>query len=413
MYSTNEEQLQEIEYLTKQVELLRQMNDQHAKVFEQLDVAARELEEGNQRLVQDNRLAQQKIQGLTETIEGLQTHMDNLQSQVEELKTAQVERNKKELEHRRSLGAQSMSCLKELYDLHHDRYPATDLCVNGLWFPRGSFYNSSRRQDPEEEEAALKHSIQTLQSQIAVERSRREATEREIELMTIENRSLEQRLALLAGCRARQKELEVEVEQLRLLWRADCANSARKPDQLLVPDTVFFGSEEIPSQEPSEAEERTENVEEQNRYSRQRCNSDSAVRAANPEDIRRRHEQLCIRRAEAVKQRGISLLNEVDAQYSALQVKYDELLRRCQQVATDGLNHKAVQTTTNPSSSSRTHRRLSSSAAQSALSVVLDDSQQPEYKALFKEIFTCIQKTKEDLSENRRPVSDRCLQSSA
>ena len=49
------------QYLTKQVDLLRQMNDQHAKVYEQLDVAARDLEQGNQRLVQDNRQAQQKI----------------------------------------------------------------------------------------------------------------------------------------------------------------------------------------------------------------------------------------------------------------------------------------------------------------------------------------------------------------
>lgn len=49
------------QYLTKQVDLLRQMNDQHAKVYEQLDMAARDLEQGNQRLVQDNRMAQQKI----------------------------------------------------------------------------------------------------------------------------------------------------------------------------------------------------------------------------------------------------------------------------------------------------------------------------------------------------------------
>ncbi|KAI4539494.1 hypothetical protein MG293_010886 [Ovis ammon polii] len=33
MYTTNQEQLQETEYLTKQVELLRQMNEQHAKHF--------------------------------------------------------------------------------------------------------------------------------------------------------------------------------------------------------------------------------------------------------------------------------------------------------------------------------------------------------------------------------------------
>lgn len=52
------------QYLSKQVELLRQMNDQHTKVYEQLDVAARDLEQNNQRLVQDNRLAQHKIHRL-------------------------------------------------------------------------------------------------------------------------------------------------------------------------------------------------------------------------------------------------------------------------------------------------------------------------------------------------------------
>lgn len=69
-------------------------------------------------------------------------------------------------------------------------------------------------------------------------------------------------------------------------------------------------------------EEKTETEEEQRKYTRQRCNSDSFLRAMNTDEIRRGHEQMCIRRAEAVKQRGISLLNEVDAQYSALQVVY-------------------------------------------------------------------------------------------
>lgn len=50
-----------LQYLTKQVDLLRQMNEQHARVYEQLDTVAKDLEQGNQRLVQDNRLAQQKI----------------------------------------------------------------------------------------------------------------------------------------------------------------------------------------------------------------------------------------------------------------------------------------------------------------------------------------------------------------
>ncbi|XP_026180885.1 cerebellar degeneration-related protein 2 [Mastacembelus armatus] len=413
MYSTNQEQLQEIEYLTKQVDVLRQMNDQHAKMYEQLDVAARDLEQGNQRLMQGNRLAQKKICSLTETIEGLQTHMEDLQTQVEELKTAQADREKREqAEQRRNLGAHSVSCLRELYDLHYDRYQThNSLQVDGLWSPQGSFYHRERCHDPEEEKLVLQHSIQTLQSQISAERTRREAAERDSELTAQENRALEQRLALLAGCRARQKELESEVEQLQLLWRADCANSVKRQDQLLLLDTVFFASEEKPSLEQSETEEPLENAEEQRRYSWQRCNSDSALKATNPDEIGRDHEQLCIRRAEAVKQRGISLLNEVDAQYSALQVKYDELLRRCQQT-TDELSHKAVQTSNSPFTSIQTRRRLSSSAL-SNLTVVLEDGQQPEYKVLFKEIFTCIQKTKEDLSENRRPVRGSDSQGSA
>lgn len=52
-----------LQYLTKQVDLLRQVNDQHAKVYEQLDVSSRELEQSNHKLVLDNRAAQQKIQG--------------------------------------------------------------------------------------------------------------------------------------------------------------------------------------------------------------------------------------------------------------------------------------------------------------------------------------------------------------
>lgn len=103
--------------------------------------------------------------------------------------------------------------------------------------------------------------------------------------------------------------------------------SVRRPEQLLLPDTVFFASDEKPSpgqSDDTEEKEKVEKDEERRRHSRQRSNSDSFLKMTNPDDIRRGHEQLCIRRAEAVKQRGISLLNEVDAQYSALQVLYSK-----------------------------------------------------------------------------------------
>lgn len=94
--------------------------------------------------------------------------------------------------------------------------------MDGLWSPYGSFQDRKKQPDPEEENAALQRSIQTLQSQIAAERSRREAAEREMELTARENSTLEQQLVQLSGYQARQKELEAEVEQLQLLWRADC-----------------------------------------------------------------------------------------------------------------------------------------------------------------------------------------------
>lgn len=392
MYSTNQEQLQEIEYLTKQVELLRQMNDQHAKVYEQLDVAARELEKSNHSLVLDNRNAQGKIQSLTETIDSLQSHMESLQKQVDELKLAQCERSRKErAEARRGLAAQSVSCLKELYDLHQDmRLSSESLSSERSW------QGLETRQMVEEENESLQTALQTLQAQLVTERERREAAERVAELTDQENRVLEERAVLLEGARRRQAELEAEVEELRQLWRSE-APSTRPPDALL-PDSVFFPSEEKAGQGEEEEKDEEEAAQVQER---RRCSSESHIRGTWAEELRRGHDRTCVRRTEghsqAVRQRGISLLNEVDAQYSALQIKYEELLRRCQRGA-DGLSHKAVQTPASRRSSS-VATVTASTSSETGCSV--DDLQQPEYKALFKEIFTCIQKTKADLSENR------------
>ncbi|XP_077412523.1 cerebellar degeneration-related protein 2 [Vanacampus margaritifer] len=387
MYSTNQEQLLEIEYLAKQVELLRHMNEQHAKVYEQLDLSTRDLERANKKLVHDDRLAQNKIDSLTEFIDGLETHVEGLQKQLEALMSAQSERNKQE--QRRNLGAQSVSCLQELYDLHQDRCVLNKRRqIEGVRPPQGFVYDRDRRQDPGEEHEILLRSVHTLQGQLAAEKSRREAAERESELTADDKRGLERRLHVLAGCRARQTELEARVEQLRLVWRAD--RMSRKPDQLLLPDAVFFTSEDKLQEGQVESEELAEEPTEDQKKELQRQAFNGTVNASDD------HDKMCVRRAQVVKQRGILLLNEVDAQYNALQVKYDELLQRCQQT-TAGLTHRSVQTSCSPSVSIRPRPRRLSGSAKEPSTV----SEEPEYKVLFKEIFTCIQKTKEDLHENR------------
>ncbi|XP_048869333.1 cerebellar degeneration-related protein 2-like isoform X2 [Brienomyrus brachyistius] len=373
LYTTNQEQLQEIE-----VDLLRQMNEQHAKLYEQLDVTARELEKGNQRLGLDNRLAQQKIESLTETIDGLHAQVEELQTQVEELKGVPSGCLEQQ---RRALGTQSVSCLEELYGMH--RYSSCDQAhVQGTLLAK-------------EENASLKRSMQTLQTQLGAEQRRRAEVEREAEHLAQEVGELERRLAELEGSQARVRELEAEVQELRELWRADGGGSSR--EERLLPDSVFFELGEGPS--PVEEDE-LKGASQRGRHVLIRQASESFLKGGAGEEFRLGHERMCIRRAEVVKERGISLLNEVDAQYSALQLKYDELLRHCQQ-GSEQCNHKAVQTP-----ASRPGSRPSGEEPSSQASVPEADGQQPEYKALFQELFSCIQKTKEDLSENKAKLSE-------
>lgn len=100
-----------LQYLTKQVELLRQVNEQHAKVYEQLDVSARELEQHNHKLLLDKRAAQHKVQSLVETVELLQAQVEELQRQLEELKLSPP---RQQGERRAARAARSESCLQEL-----------------------------------------------------------------------------------------------------------------------------------------------------------------------------------------------------------------------------------------------------------------------------------------------------------
>ncbi|XP_012720880.2 cerebellar degeneration-related protein 2 [Fundulus heteroclitus] len=369
MYTTNQEQLQEIEYLTKQVDLLRQVNDQHAKVYEQLDVSARELEQSNQKLALDNRTAQMKIHGLMETVELLQTQVEELQLHVEELKLTSSQSQRSACgEKWPPRGTRSVSCLQELQNAH--RYdPDPD--------ERSDDPDVSAASWREEAQAALQQSLRALQTQFAAERARREEAETEAELLARENAALEQQLARMEGCQARVSELEQEAEELRQLWKSQSSSRSAESDVIrgLLPHSLLLNPEEEHDGEPAAAKSPAV---------LKRWASERLMKAAQAPGSPSRiydHECSCVRRPEVVKYRGISLLNEVDAQYSALQVKYDELLRRC----------------------SRQEDLRSPAPAEAEDGG--DDFHQPEYKELFREIFSRIQKTKEDLSENRGGAS--------
>ncbi|XP_036682208.1 cerebellar degeneration-related protein 2 isoform X2 [Balaenoptera musculus] len=338
MYTTNQEQLQEIEYLTKQVELLRQMNEQHAKVYEQLDVTARELEETNQKLVADSKASQQKI-----------------------------------LRH-------------FVYD-HVFAEKITSL--------------QSQQSPDEEENEHLKKTVTMLQAQLSLERQKRAAVEEECGLVLKENSELQRQLGAADACRARALELEAEVAGMRQMLQSEhpFVNGVEK----LVPDSLF-----VPVKEPSQSllDEMLLTVPEAHRKPLKRSSSETVLSSLAGGDIVKGHEETCIRRAKAVKQRGVSLLHEVDTQYSALKVKYEELLKKCQQEE-DSLSHKAVQTSRAKDPAAVSAQPEPGTLGWEPASVTPEPisspttSTPPEYKVLFKEIFSCIKKTKQEIDEQR------------
>ncbi|XP_045426225.1 cerebellar degeneration-related protein 2 isoform X2 [Pipistrellus kuhlii] len=361
------------------------MNEQHAKVYEQLDVTARELEETNQKLVADSKASQQKILSLTETIECLQANIDHLQSQVEELKSSGQGRRSQGKHGQKS--APSFAGLKELYDLRQH-------FVYDHVFAEKITSLPSQPSPDEEENKHLKKAVRTLQAQLSLERQRRVALEEEYGLVLKENNELEQQLGATDAYRARALELEAEVTEMRQVLQSErpFMNGVEK----LVPDSLL-----VPFKEPGQSllEEMLMTVPEAQRRPLKRSSSETVLSSLAGGDIVKGHEETCIRRAKAVKQRGVSLLQEVDTQYSALKAKYEELLKKCQQQEGDLLSHKAVQTARAPARDPAARDPLATGASEPAGSPT--STPPPEYKALFKEIFSCIQKTKQEIDEQR------------
>lgn len=196
-------------------------------------------------------------------------------------------------------------------------------------------------------------------------------------------------LLLLETHQARVAELEAEVEELRLLWKSEASSRSARSDVVhsLLPLSKLLNSGSYMDGDGEAARSPAPPVG-FNHEGHPPLDPDPSVRIYD-------HECSCVRRAEVVKYRGISLLSEVDAQYSALQAKYDALLQHC---------HLWPQGEAQGDAHSRRSIGTAAGCPNAASATALDfddDFHQPEYKELFREIFSRIQKTKEDLIENR------------
>ncbi|KAM6957401.1 LOW QUALITY PROTEIN: cerebellar degeneration-related protein 2-like [Aplochiton taeniatus] len=427
MYIDNEEQVLEIEYLSKQQELLREMNEQHAKVYEQLDVTARELEITNEKLVLESKASQQKIDRLTGIMEVLQNQVDTLTTHVEELRTLEELRVRRDKRERRKT-VHSFPCLKELCTA--PKYEDGFLLANP-----GSI-DLAERQPLDLENERLRDVVCALRSTMADERARREAAERECAAMLQEFERLEQRLLGAEGCQLRVQELEAELEEMQQLRRSRlCLLGSMEQDGL--EQTLLNHTPETDTPEDAvRLEARQEGAPgepgepgQQGGPVRKSC-SDTALNAISARDASGRRQGSYASTPTAVRKRGMSILREVDEQYHALLEKYEELLGKCRRHE-ESLCHAGVQTSRpvsrDPSmkecsiaSSAPTMGSCAAAAGPStppqapstpeALEGISRHVEQvdkrlgqntPEYKALFKEIFSRLQKTKSEVNSTK------------
>ncbi|XP_047213772.1 cerebellar degeneration-related protein 2-like [Girardinichthys multiradiatus] len=416
MYINNEEQVHEIEYLSKQLEMLREMNEQHAKVYEQLDVTARELEITNEKLVLESKASQQKTDRLTGTMETLQSQVDSLTARVEELRTLEelkVHREKKE----RRMTVHSFPCLKELCTA--PRYEDGFLLANP-----GSL-DLVEQQPLDEENDHLRDIVSSLHSAMASERSRRESVERECAAVLQEFEQLGQRLLGAEGCKLRVQKLEAELLEMQQLRKSRVCLIGDMEDGL---ETLLSNGPETDTPEEETGQE--DGGEGGNGGAggpgqqgggpvRKSC-SDTALNTISAVSGRRQGGYP--HHGNGERKRGMSILREVDEQYHALLEKYEELLGKCRRHE-ETLCHAGVQTSrpvsrdpsmkeyslisAEPSTSGAGVTPPQTPSTPEALEGISRQVEQvdkrlsqntPEYKTLFKEIFSRLQKTKRDMN---------------
>ncbi|XP_034047112.1 cerebellar degeneration-related protein 2-like [Thalassophryne amazonica] len=422
MYLNNEEQVQEIEYLTKQLEMLREMNEQHTTVYEQLDVTARELEITNEKLVIESKASQQKIDRLMGTMETLQGQVDILTARVNELRTLEELRVLREKKERRKT-VHSFPCLKELCTA--PRYE------DGFLLANPGSVDLAEKQPLDEENVRLRDIVSSLRLAMDTERTKRENAERECTAVLQEFEHLEQRLLGAEGCQLRVQELEAELQEMQQLRKSRMCLFGGIEDGL---ETLLNIDPETDTPEVSAGlEDGSEGgvgemggAGQQGGPVRKSC-SDTALNVISARDASGRRQGYALH-ANSVRKRGMSILREVDEQYHALLEKYEELLGKCRRHK-ESLRHASVQTSQpvsrDPSMKEYSMVSIGPSTSEAAappptppqtpstpeaLEGISRHVEQvdkrlsqntPEYKALFKEIFSRLQKTKSDVNSGK------------
>lgn len=278
----------------------------------------------------------------------------------------------------------------------------------------------AEQQPADKENERLRNMVSSLRAAMAAERAQRESAEQECASVLHEFERLEQRLLGAEGVQLRVQELEAELQEMQQLRKSRVC--------------LLGGVEDGPETDaPEEGGDSETGLRGQQGGGpvRKSC-SDTALNAIQARDASGRRQGSYALHANGVRKRGMSILREVDEQYHALLERYEELLGKCRRHE-ESLCHAEVQTSrpvsrdpsmkeysmacAGPSTAGVVARPPTPTETPSTPEALEGISKQveqvdkrlsqntPEYKALFKEIFSRLQKTKSDMNSKSRKRS--------
>lgn len=340
-----EEQTVKNEFLSKQLETLRELHDSQVRTCEQMESTALDLQKNNKELQSETAVLRRRYQSLVQTVDCLESKCDEYKTQLEEL---QIERMRLQREMAGSLSLK-LTPKENGYELgSDDESDDTGKDEEVLGF----------KKDIE----ILNERIMKLKRQHSVERRRREELEIELSDLIHENQQLDKELFHFAEQAKVWQQLENEASCLTLSIDSNSGHE-RQISESTEDESFVLVENELDRQSSAMSDQ-------------------SEVEILSPS-----HEV-----KSPLKQNSTSFLSELGSQYHELVQKYDSLVKRCksegivQDIAPIPTVQRAIQT---------------SPLDEVPVQFVDDTSQQNsaagkarEYRQLFAQIYSKIQESK-------------------
>lgn len=386
----NNEQNLEIEYITRQLETVRDSSESRMRIYEELDRTSQDLEKTNQRLLIDAKTDKQRIEKLMTTVLQLEEKCDNLEKKVDDMK-AEEKRLKQKQQKQDSRRAVSLASLREK---ERDPYLKDIMNEDCHWT-----YNNQFKKLPlnpyEQEIKNLQEAVKQLKAQALIDKRKKEDLETEVSLLWEENAGLEKKVRSLEDDVKENGYLKFEIQRQKLNLGKYCKKCS---SDLVELKTAI--EKEIEPDDPQVGAGKLVRLESGGSV----YGSTESLNKIVP-DIQE------VSPVEDNDTSSVSILDELETQYKKLFKKYEDLQNKSsrrpgsfhesetfdealhRQLA---VSHKEVQTMLKMQKSTSTAEAATSAEQETNL---------PHYKSLFRDIFATLKQTRIDESSEQPPTS--------